>query len=509
MKTALLSVSDKTNLVDFAKALLEADYQIISTGGTFKVLQEHGLPCRSVESVTQFPEMMDGRVKTLHPNIHGGLLARRDNEEHLLQAKQQGITLIDLVCVNLYPFKKTVESPYASHEIVIENIDIGGPSMLRSAAKNYESVYVVCDPQDYDQVIAQINQESNESKAFLQYLAGKVYAHTAAYDATIAHYFNKINDIAHPQTLTLSYELKQALRYGENPHQSAAFYTPGQKTCSLDQAHVLHGKALSYNNIQDAYAAVALVKEFDQPVYVALKHTNPCGIGWDENPTIAWEKAYDADPISIFGGIVATNQVVDEKVASQMSQIFLEVVIAQGFSEEALAILTRKANIRLLTLDFHLPLHEGYEVKSVGSDLLVQQGDAQQAQRSQLRCVSETQAEEADLRELIVAQRIVKHVKSNAIVLVKDGQSVGIGAGQMNRVGALALALKQAGAKAHGALLGSDAFFPMNDSVLLAAEHGIKAIVQPGGSIKDQESIDACNQHGIAMYFSGVRHFKH
>ncbi|MGL5977905.1 MAG: bifunctional phosphoribosylaminoimidazolecarboxamide formyltransferase/IMP cyclohydrolase [Erysipelotrichaceae bacterium] len=509
MKRALLSVSDKTGIVSFAQGLLAQGYELISTGGTYQALVKANLPCMQVEDVTNFPEMMDGRVKTLHPFIHGGLLARRDTQAHMDAAKEHGIAMIDLVCVNLYPFKHTVENPNSSHETIIENIDIGGPSMLRSAAKNYASVFVVCDPTDYENVLEHMQASEEQQTAYRQHLAGKVYAHTAAYDAMIATYFNKVNEIAYPETLTLSFEKQQALRYGENPHQSAAFYTQGKADYSLHHATQLHGKELSYNNIQDANAAISLVKEFELPVYAALKHMNPCGIGWDQNPYVAWNKAYEADPVSIFGGLVATNQIVEADVALSMSQIFLEVVIAKGFSDDALAILTKKANIRLLTLDPSLPLQQGMELKSVGSDLLVQAFDYQSETQASLTCVTQKQATTEQLEHMVIAQRIVKYVKSNAIVLVNDGQCVGVGAGQMNRVGALALAIAQAKDKTQGAVLGSDAFFPMDDSVRLAASHGIAAIVQPGGSIKDGDSIAACDELGLTMYVTGVRHFKH
>lgn len=511
MKRALLSVSDKTNIIPFAQGLLERGFELISTGGTKQVLENAQLPVQGVEQLTSFPEMMDGRVKTLHPRIHGGLLAKRDNVHHMNSAKEHGIDMIDLICVNLYPFKQTMEHPSSTHQDILEQIDIGGPSMLRSAAKNYESVLVVCDPEDYGAVLTHLDH-ATPPRAFHCHLAGKAFGHTAAYDAHIAAYFNRVNHVAFPKELTWSATLEKNLRYGENAHQEAAFYRGNTTPCSLQQAHQLHGKELSYNNLQDAYSAIQCIQEFEEPAFVAIKHMNPCGVGFHQVKEQAWTLCYEADPVSIFGGIVATNQVINATIAQQMSKIFLEVIIAPEFEEEALQILTQKKNIRLLTLSAlsdQTQIRSHYELKSLGQDYLLQAVDTCRTVAEDLQCVTKVEGDEATKKACVIAQRIVKHVKSNAIVLVKDGQCVGVGAGQMNRVGALAIALEQAKEKANGAILASDAFFPMRDSVDLACQHGIKAIVQPGGSIRDQESIDACNEHEIVMYMTDVRHFKH
>lgn len=495
MKRALVSVSDKTGLVEFVSGLIEQGYEIISTGGTMKTLVEAGLAVKSISDITEFPEMLDGRVKTLHPRVHGGLLARRDLPEHMAQLEEHGIGLIDLVCVNLYPFKKTVESG-ADFATVIENIDIGGPSMLRSAAKNFASVTVVCDPADYNRVL-----RGDYSK---KDLAAKVFRHTAQYDALIAAY---LTEETYPDQLTLTFNKVQDLRYGENPHQSAAYYEAMKAGYALSQAKQLHGKELSYNNIQDANAAIDLLKEFKQPCVVALKHMNPCGVGLADTIDEAWIKAYEADPVSIFGGIVAFNRPVNETIAQALSQIFLEIVIAPDFDQAALTLLTKKKNIRLLKLDVTQEVYDQVKVVSVNDGLLVQSRDV--VDEYDLKVVTKVQPSPEQLKGLLDAYRVVKHVKSNAIVLFKDGQTVGVGAGQMNRVGAANIAIEQAQEKAKGSLLASDAFFPMSDTVEAAVAAGVVAIIQPGGSIKDQDSIDACDQAGIAMVMTGIRHFKH
>lgn len=503
MKRALISVSDKTGIIPFVKALELQGYEIISTGGTKKHLQEAGIQVLSVEEITKFPEILEGRVKTLHPMIHGGLLGKRNNSEHIKVMEEQGIEGIDLVCVNLYPFEETLHKIAVQHEEIIENIDIGGPSMLRSAAKNYEDVVVVCDPQDYGKII---NTLPNVSFEVRQLLAGKVYGHTAGYDAMIATYFNQINHVQFPDEVTIHMKKVQGLRYGENAHQSAAVYQ--QHKGSVSRAKQLHGKELSYNNFQDAYAAMSIVEEFDGPCFVAVKHTNPCGVGFHPTSYKAWRYCYEGDPISIFGGIIATNCKVEEDVANELADLFIEVIIAPSFSEEAMVILQRKKNIRLLEMDFGKGMNE-LHYKSIGADFLVQEQDGLQTKIDDLIAVTIVKAS-TEIEELCsIAQRIVKHVKSNAIVLVQPHQCVGVGAGQMNRIGSLELAIQQAKNKCQGAVLASDAFFPMNDSVIRAASVGVQAIIQPGGSIKDQESIDACNEHQIAMYFTNVRHFKH
>lgn len=510
MKRALVSVSDKTNLVPFVKRLVELGYEIISTGGTKKALEEAGMKVISIDEVTGFKEILEGRVKTLHPMVHGGLLAKREDVNHQQQVKENNIEYIDLVCVNLYPFAKTIQNPEATHEDKIENIDIGGPSMLRSAAKNFNDVTVIVDAADYDLVISEIEANQNTTLKTRQMLAGKVFNHTAAYDAMIAKYFNDINGIEFPPTLTVTYDLKQGLRYGENPHQKAAFYQSLQQpSYSVVNSQQLHGKELSYNNIADANAALEILQEFEGSAAVAVKHMNPCGVGLGITIEEAYEKAYQADPVSIFGGIVALNQEVSKELAEKLHQLFLEIVIAPSFSAEALEILMQKKNIRLLVTDMSQRLQPGMKLSSVKGGLLVQELDTLQVKESELECVTEAQPTEEDLKQLLFGFNVCKHVKSNAITLVKNDMTLGVGAGQMNRVGSAKIALEQAGELANGAYLASDAFFPMADTVELAAKYGIKAIIQPGGSIKDQDSIDACNKHGICMVFTKVRHFKH
>lgn len=510
MKRALVSVSDKTNLVPFVKRLVELGYEIISTGGTKKALEEAGVEVIAVDAVTGFPEILEGRVKTLHPMIHGGLLAKRGDSSHQQQVDENQIKYIDLVCVNLYPFAKTIQNTASTHEDKIENIDIGGPSMLRSAAKNFNDVTVIVDAKDYDLVISEIEENQNTTLKTRQMLAGKVFNHTAAYDAMIANYFNEINEIEFPEKLTLTYDLKQGLRYGENPHQKADFYQSLQQpSYSVVNSQQLHGKELSYNNIADANAALEILQEFEGAAAVAVKHMNPCGVGLGITIEEAYEKAYQADPVSIFGGIVALNQEVSKELAEKLHQLFLEIVIAPSFSAEALEILTQKKNIRLLVTDMSQRLQSGMKLSSVKGGLLVQELDTLQVKESELECVTEAQPTEEDLKQLLFGFNVCKHVKSNAITLVKNDMTIGVGAGQMNRVGSAKIALEQAGELAQGAYLASDAFFPMADTVELAAKYGIKAIIQPGGSIKDQDSIDACNKHGICMIFTKVRHFKH
>lgn len=511
IKRALISVSDKTGIVELAKSLAELGIEIISTGGTHKLLEEAGIPVTGISDVTNFPEILDGRVKTLHPNIHGGLLAIRDLETHQQQLAENQIEPIDLVIVNLYPFAETIAKPGVTFAEAIENIDIGGPSMLRAAAKNHAYVTVVVDQADYATVLEQIKEQGQVDDETRKRLAAKVFRHTAAYDSLIAQYLTEQVGEKSPEKLTVTFEKVQDLRYGENPHQQASFYRyPLAVPGTVVSSEQLHGKELSYNNINDADAALALVKEFSQPAVVAVKHMNPCGVGIGANLEEAFDKAYAADPVSIFGGIIATNQVVDKGTALKMSEIFLEIILAPDFSEEALEILTKKKNIRLLRLGEFKQEETPYpRYTSVAGGLLVQDQDVKQLDRSATTVVTERAPSEEEWEQLAFAWNVVKHVKSNAIVLAKDNQTVGIGAGQMNRVGAAKIAIEQAGEKSVGSVLASDAFFPMPDTVEAAAKAGVTAIIQPGGSIKDQESIDTANKHGIAMIFTGVRHFKH
>ncbi|MDP0492870.1 MAG: bifunctional phosphoribosylaminoimidazolecarboxamide formyltransferase/IMP cyclohydrolase [Fusobacterium sp. JB021] len=511
MKRALISVSDKNGIVDFSKKLVDLGYEIISTGGTKKVLDDAGIKTLGISEVTKFPEMMDGRVKTLHPNVHGGLLCVRDDEKHMKDLVDNGIELIDLVIVNLYPFKETLKKG-GTHEELIENIDIGGPSMLRSAAKNHKFVTVCVDPLDYDQILEEIKEKGDTSLSFRANLAAKVFRTTAAYDALIADYLTKKEQIEFPEKLTMTYEKVQDLRYGENPHQKAAFYAAPMTGYSLASAKQLHGKELSYNNIQDANGAIDILREFlddNKKIVVGVKHTNPCGIGTGDTLIEAWEKAYNADPISIFGGIVAVNEIIDEKVALELHKLFLEIVIAPDYTKEALEILSKKKNIRLMTLDIKQEILNKKKIVGVNDGMLIQDMDFGKVELDDLVCVTEAKPTKEDIEELLFGWKVVKNVKSNAIVVTKAGQTVGVGAGQMNRVGAAKIALEQAGEKAKGSYLASDAFFPMPDTVELAIKNGVKAIVQPGGSIKDQLSIDECNKHGIPMLFTKMRHFKH
>ncbi len=511
MARALLSVSDKTGIVELARKLQAAGLELVSTGGTYKTLVDAGLTVQEVAAVTGFPEMMDGRVKTLHPKIHGGLLALRDEPSHMAAAASQQIEMIDVVVVNLYPFAATIAKPGVTLEEAIENIDIGGPSMLRAAAKNHRFVTVLVDPADYDWVGERLaaGEALSDEERFA--LAAKVFRHTADYDARIAGFLTDKTGIVFPDTMTLTFQKAQDLRYGENPHQRAAFYKSDQEVPgSLAGATQHQGKELSYNNIQDANAALELLYEFEEPTAVAVKHMNPCGVGTGHTVHEAYQRAYEADPVSIFGGIVALNREVDEALASQLAELFLEIVIAPFYTDAAFTVFAKKKNLRVLTI--RLP--EGkdvrdFAVKSVRGGLLVQDLDQHEVKAEDLEVVTDRQPTDEEIRELLFAWKVVKHVKSNAIVLTKEGRTIGIGAGQMNRVGAAKIAAEQAGELAQGAVLASDAFFPMPDTVEVAAKSGVKAIIQPGGSIRDKDSIAEANRHGIAMVFTKVRHFKH
>ena len=504
-KRALISVSDKTNIVEFAKGLEKHGFEVISTGGTYTHLKNNGVSCISIEDVTHFPEILEGRVKTLHPKIHGGLLSKRGNELHDKHVAENNIEYIDLVCVNLYPFEATVKKEGVSEEEIIENIDIGGPSMLRSAAKNFNDVAVVTDINDYAKILEEL-EKGGISYETRRALAIKVFNTTASYDAAIANYFNKKDKLV-PERLTLSYNLQDSLRYGENPHQKAYHYVQdNNESYALQNAVQLHGKEMSYNNIQDASAALDILSEFDEITCIAVKHMNPCGVATGSSVFEAYSRAYEADPVSIFGGIVAVNGKVDKETAEKMHSIFLEIILATDYDEEALEILTKKKNLRIYKLSEKNNNHE-QQIKSVRGGILVQ--DFNDKLADEYESVTEKKVDESQQRDIEFGLKVVKHVKSNAIVVVKDGQTLGIGAGQMNRVGSCKIALEQAGEKAKGAVLASDAFFPMRDSADIAADYGISAIVQPGGSIRDQESIDACNEKGVAMVFSKIRHFKH
>ncbi|NLP48164.1 MAG: bifunctional phosphoribosylaminoimidazolecarboxamide formyltransferase/IMP cyclohydrolase [Clostridiales bacterium] len=515
-KFALISVSDKTGIVDFAKGLEELGFKLISTGGTAATLLKAGIDCIEVSQLTGFPECLDGRVKTLHPKIHAGILAKRSDEEHLKQLEELEINTIDLVCINLYPFKETIKKEGVTLDEAIENIDIGGPTMLRAAAKNWQDVIVVTKHEDYGGILEELKKSGEISENTKFKLASSVFEHTAAYDTLISIYLRTHLDSEDtwPQNLNLTYEKVQDMRYGENPHQSAAFYAEvfaGQNT--LPKAKQLQGKELSYNNINDANGALDLLKEFgdERPTVVAVKHANPCGVGQGENIFGAYKNAHDADPLSIFGGIIAANKEIDEKTALEMQKIFLEIIIAPSFTEEALKVLGTKKNLRLLEMP-HLTSknsEDSLDFKKVAGGLLVQRLDTELYKPQDLICVTKRQPSESELDQLFFAWRVVKHVKSNAICLVKGDRTVGIGPGQTNRVTALEIAINYAKEEAGGSVMGSDAFFPYPDSVELAAKVGIRAIIQPGGSIKDDESIKAADEAGIAMLFTSMRHFKH
>lgn len=509
-KRALISVSNKENIVEFAKQLVELGFEIISTGGTKKVLQENKIPVIGISDVTDFPEILEGRVKTLHPKIHGALLAKFDDKDHQQQIAHHQIKPIQLVCVNLYPFQETIAKPDATVEDAIENIDIGGPTMLRASAKNHEHVTVVVDPADYETVLSELRNFGEVQKETRRKLAAKVFRHTAAYDALIAEYMTELVKEETPEKLTVTYELKQSLRYGENPHQKAAFYRkPLGSKFSIANAEQLHGKELSYNNINDADAALQIVKEFKEPAAVAVKHMNPCGVGTGETICEAFSKAFEADPVSIFGGIVALNREVDAETAKNLHGIFLEIIIAPSFSKEALDILTTKKNLRLLAIPFNEQQTGELKLTSIGGGLLVQEQDAFTLADATISVPTKREPTEEEWQALKLGWKVVKHVKSNAIVVAGKDMTLGIGAGQMNRVGAAKIALEQAGEKAKGAVLASDAFFPMDDTVEAAAKAGITAIIQPGGSIRDEDSIKKADEYGIAMVFTGIRHFKH
>lgn len=507
---ALFSVSDKTGVAEFASALSALGWEIIATGGTQKLLEEQGVKTTGISEVTGFPEICGGRVKTLHPRVHGGLLGRRDNPADMEQLRENGIETIDMVCVNLYPFEATIARPDCTLEDAVENIDIGGPSMLRSAAKNFKAVTVVCDPADYKEVLTQIEAEGNTNLETRLRLSAKAYTHTALYDSRIAEYMREKAGL--PEKLFLDFDLVQGLRYGENPHQNAKFYAetvPG--TFSVAGARQLQGKELSYNNIQDANAALEIVSEFSEPFCVGLKHMNPCGAAVGKDALEAWKRAYKADMVSIYGGIVAFNRPVTAEVARELKPIFLEIVMAPSFDAEALEILSSKKNLRLLEVDMSAPRSKRPKYTGVTGGLLVQDADTECKEIIDDMRVTERIPTPCELADMNFGWKIVKHVKSNAIVVVKDGATVGVGAGQMNRVGSAYIALEQAkeAGITEGLVLASDGFLPFDDTVEEAAKYGVTAIVQPGGSIRDGESVKMADEKGITMMFTGMRHFKH
>lgn len=507
---ALISVSDKRDVVEFATALSNMGWEIIATGGTMKALRDAGLNVINISDITGFPEICDGRVKTLHPKVHGGLLGRRDLEDHLRQLKENGIEFIDLVCVNLYPFEATIAKKDVTMEDAVENIDIGGPSMLRSAAKNFRDVTVVCDPDDYTLVLEEIAVTGNTTPSTRLRLSAKAYTHTAEYDSHIATYMRQQAGL--PEKLFLNFDIVQGLRYGENPHQQAAFYRASKEVpYSVAFAKQLGGKELSYNNIQDANAALNIVREFDEPFCVGLKHMNPCGAAVGKDLKEAWQHAYEADKVSIYGGIVAMNRPLTAEVAALMKPIFLEIVMAPVFEPEALEVLASKKNLRLLEVNMVKNDEAVKQYVGVNGGLLVQDADTTIKPIEASMCVTERKPTEDELRDMNFGWKIVKHVKSNAICVVKNGMTLGVGAGQMNRVGSAEIALRKARDAGHrdGLVLASDGFLPFDDTVELASRFGVGAIVQPGGSIRDEDAIQKANEKGITMLFTGMRHFKH
>ncbi|NVJ98933.1 MAG: bifunctional phosphoribosylaminoimidazolecarboxamide formyltransferase/IMP cyclohydrolase [Alphaproteobacteria bacterium] len=521
IKRALLSVSDKTGLVDLAKALADNGVEILSTGGSAKVIRDAGIPVKEVADHTGFPEMMDGRVKTLHPKIHGGFLALRDNAEHVKAMEEHEIGGIDLVAVNLYPFEATVASG-ADFDTCIENIDIGGPAMVRSAAKNHAFVTIVTDPSDYAEIIEQIKGEGGTTHEMRKKLAAKAYARTAAYDTAISQWYAEQNGVTFAERVTFSGTKVQECRYGENPHQVAAFYKNAEDRPGIATAVQHQGKELSYNNLNDTDAAFELVSEFDPavPTVAIIKHANPCGVATGATLKEAYEKALKCDPVSAFGGIVALNGTVDAQTAEEIIKVFTEVIIAPDVTDEAKAIIGAKKNLRLLTTGgLADPVQAAKMVKTVAGGYLVQNRDTGRITLDDLKVVTKRTPTDAELKDMLFAFQVGKHVKSNAIVYVRDGMTVGIGAGQMNRRDSSRIAAIRAGEAAEmagdaeslakGSVVASDAFFPFADGLLAAAEAGATAVIQPGGSMRDDEVIAAADEAGLAMVFTGMRHFRH
>ncbi len=523
-RRALVSVSDKTGVVDFCRRLVAMDFEVVSTGGTLRTLRDGGVPAVQVSEVTGVPEILGGRVKTLHPLIFGGILARRANASDLDTLAEFGMQAIDVVAVNLYPFARTVADPRATDEEIIEQIDIGGPSLVRAAAKNHGDVYVVVDPADYSGVLdALASGRSADYGELRRRLAGKVFEHTAQYDRMIGEYFARGRQIpdgtsqssaaptaSWPQSLGLNFPLRQVLRYGENPHQGAAFYAdPHASAPSMAHCRQLQGKELSYNNYLDGETALEMIREMTRPSCVILKHLNPCGAAWAENALDAYRLALQCDPTSAFGGIVGLNRPVDGALAEELSKIFLEVVIAPSFSSDAVAMLARKKNLRLLESGDLTPRPRQWSMKSISGGMLVQDADLEVGSRDQIQVVTKAKPNEEDWAALTFAWSVVKWVKSNAIVYTDKQRTVGVGAGQMSRIDAANFGLQKAGGKVPGGYLASDAFFPFRDVVDLAAGAGVRAIIQPGGSVRDDESVAAADEHGMIMVFTGMRHFRH
>ncbi len=510
MRRALISVYDKEGIVDFSKELVSLGWEIISTGGTSKALKNAGIDVLEVEDITNFPEMLDGRVKTLNPFIHGGLLYRRDNEEHVKEVKEMHIEAIDMVVNNLYPFEETIKKPGVTHEEIIENIDIGGPSMIRAAAKNYRDVIVVVDPIDYTKVLDELKTYKDVSLKTKEYLARKVFNYTAYYDAMISNYFNQIEGVQFPEMLTLPFKHSQELRYGENPHQKAAFYREVEKVAgTLAGAVQLHGKELSFNNINDSNGALKVLKEFTEPTVVAVKHTNPCGVGSGNTIAEAYDRAYECDKESIFGGVLAINRELDRELAERINSIFIEIVMAPSFSKEAIEILSKKKNIRLLEIEgISDNAYNEHDIKKVLGGLLIQDRDALLLS-DEMRVVTEKKPTDDQMNDLLFAWKTAKNMNSNGVVIAKDNATIGIGLGEVNRFWAVEEAIERSKDKIKGSVIASDGFFPFSDSIEVLGKAGVTAIIQPGGSIKDQDVIDTANKFGITMIFTGIRHFKH
>ena len=506
IRRALISVSDKTGIVDLARELARFNVEIISTGGTSKALRDAGLSVRDISEITGFPEMMDGRVKTLHPRVHGGLLALRDNEEHVAAMKQHEIQPIDLVVVNLYPFAETISREGVTREEAIEQIDIGGPAMIRSAAKNARDVAVVVSSDEYTNIVDELNENDGAlSINTRNRLAQKAFAHTAQYDLMVSSYLGGTSDSL-PDRLSWTMNKIGDLRYGENPHQKAGLYRTSTSG-GIANADVLSGKEMSFNNYVDAEAAWQLVCDFEDTACAIIKHTNPAGVGLGNSPAEAYQKALATDPVSAFGGIVAFNCTVDAAAAQEATKIFTEVVIAPEYDPEALEVLRTKKNLRVIRMAMHRD--EGIEFKQIGGGMLVQTADDHKLDAEQLKLVTTRKPSDEEIRALLFAWTVCKHTKSNAIVYAREGQTVGVGAGQMSRVDSVKIGAMRAQLPVTGSVLASDAFFPFRDGIDEAAKHGITAVIQPGGSVRDDEVIAAANEHGLAMVFTGVRHFKH
>lgn len=510
MKRALISVYDKEGIIEFAKELSALGWEILSTGGTWKVLKENGLDPIEIEDVTGFPEILDGRVKTLNPMIHGGILYRRDLEDHKKTIDKMNISSIDMIVNNLYPFEETIEKTGVTDEEIIENIDIGGPSMIRAGAKNYRDVNVLVDPADYKLVIQELKKTGSTSIETRLYLARKVFNYTAYYDTLISNYFNDLDQVEFPDKLTLAFKGRKKLRYGENPHQAASFYEEVMESSgNLKNAKQIHGKELSFNNINDANGALEALKEFKDPTVVAVKHSNPSGIGSAEDILQAYEKAYICDPSSIFGGIVAANREIEASLAARINEIFIEIVMAPSYTQEAIDILSEKKNIRILQIDNIMnKKYKEKNIKKVLGGLLIQDRD-NILLGEDISIVTKKKPTVDDIEELLFAWKAAKSVKSNGVVISKNRATIGIGLGEVNRSWAVENAIKRAGEEVSGAYIGSDGFFPFKDSIEMLAKANIKAIIQPGGSIKDQEVIAEADKHGIIMCFTGIRHFKH